>query len=287
VATATEHPGTIVQAWVPVPLAVELKARAAIDDRSVSAEIRDAITSYLAPPRRRRPMSDWQISVPYRNRSDRIDLADVADMSRKLEGDDAKVARALALLAVTDSGWETYGDLIDGLEAAGPTGRRQILDRAREGAGLPTTGKLEAERAFKAAQPLPSAQSLRDSRGCVPAICSEPGCPNILADDRLGSGSVAMVPVRRWWCDEHRAGHEADLEPYRPRLALSSSGLSHVDLDELEAEAERGRIEAESRRRQHEAREAEARADAERYAELEAAERERFHAVLATSRRQS
>jgi hypothetical protein len=67
----------------------------------------------------------WEIQVPLRDRDDRIDLADAYDMSRELPGDDAKVSRALVLLAVTDSAYRTYGDLLDRIESASLEERRR------------------------------------------------------------------------------------------------------------------------------------------------------------------
>jgi plasmid stability protein len=52
VATSTDSgTGTIVQSWVPVALADELRARAAREDSSVSAEVRRALVAYLRDSR--------------------------------------------------------------------------------------------------------------------------------------------------------------------------------------------------------------------------------------------
>ncbi|MBA2240023.1 MAG: ribbon-helix-helix protein, CopG family [Solirubrobacterales bacterium] len=43
---------TAVAAWIPASTAAELRARAAKEDRSLSAEIRRALNRYLAAPER-------------------------------------------------------------------------------------------------------------------------------------------------------------------------------------------------------------------------------------------
>ena len=49
------------------------------------------------------------------------------------------MARALGMELVLDPDVRTYGDALEKLDALGPEGRRALLDRAREGAGLPKT----------------------------------------------------------------------------------------------------------------------------------------------------
>lgn len=224
-------------------------------------------------------MSEWEISVPLGAPGERLDLGAMADATRDLPAEDAAVARQLALMAACDPDIHTYGDLRRKLEAAGEAGRREVLDRAREGAGLPSASKVDADRAFRAAQPPPSPNALRDAQGRIEARCSEAGCGRFEPHPAGISGAAALVSCKRWYCEEHRTGHETDLEPYTgPRLTYGPGGI--VDLDEQEREAKRARVEAESRRRQREARDAQARADGERYAELEEAAHRRFLSEL-------
>ena len=101
-----------------------------------------------------------------------------------------------------------------------------------------------------------------------------PSCSAFLPGEL--AGSFKWVEARRWWCEEHRAGHEDDLLPYAgPRLAYSASGAI-IDLDEQEAESERARIAAESRQARYEARQGQRREDAERLAAFEEAAARQF-----------
>jgi hypothetical protein len=217
----------------------------------------------------------WEIQVPVRDRDDRIDLNDLADMTReKLAGEDARVARALALMVVTDAGCETYGDLVDMVENTDPQTRRRLLDAARERAGLPPTAKVEAMEAFEAANASAAPSQMRDSQGRVQALCGVPNCRNFKAGEL--PGSIAWVDAKKWWCDQHRhLAADGDLEPWRPRSRYSRTGSIEFP-DEIEAEGERQRAAAESRQRQREAREAERAEDARALARYESAAAERF-----------
>jgi hypothetical protein len=216
----------------------------------------------------------WWIDVPLGDRDDRIDLADAYDVSRELQGDDAKVSRALVLLAVTDSACRTYGDLRDRIESASPEERRSMLDAARQSAGLPTTSKVEAMEAFEAANASAAPSQMRDSQGRSQALCGHPGCRNFEPGEL--PGSIAWVDVKRWWCDQHRhLAADGDLEPWRPRARYSRTGTIEFP-DEIEAEAERQRVAAESRQRQRAQREAERAEDARALAKYEAGAAARF-----------
>ena len=52
-ATETEKTGTVVQSWVPLELAVELKQHADRERRSVSAVIRHVLEDAVRPDERR------------------------------------------------------------------------------------------------------------------------------------------------------------------------------------------------------------------------------------------
>ena len=93
----------------------------------------------------------WQILVPFRSRSD--SLIDTVEAARELPaGEDRAVARQLVIGALIDGSAASAGELIDRLEKASPAERRKVLDEARARAGLPTTGQIEFEQKFEAAQ---------------------------------------------------------------------------------------------------------------------------------------
>lgn len=96
-------------------------------------------------------MSDWQIRIPYRSRSD--SLTDVVEAARELPTDeDRDVVRQLVLGEIVGGSATTAGDLLDQLEAATPELRRRLLDDARVKSGLPSTGDVEFEARFKMIQ---------------------------------------------------------------------------------------------------------------------------------------
>ena len=96
-------------------------------------------------------MSDWQLRIPYRSRSD--SLTSVADAARELPTDEERaVVRQLVLDEIVGGSAATAGELLDKVEKASPAERRRMLDDARAGAGLPTTGEVEFEARFKMTQ---------------------------------------------------------------------------------------------------------------------------------------
>ena len=96
-------------------------------------------------------MSDWQLRIPYRSRSD--PLTDVVEAARELPTDEERaVVRQLVLGEIVRGSATTAGELLDQIEAATPDQRRRLLDDARVGAGLPTTGDVEFEARFKMIQ---------------------------------------------------------------------------------------------------------------------------------------
>jgi hypothetical protein len=67
--------------------------------------------------------------------------------------------------------------MLEKLDALGAEGRRALLDRAREGAGLPKTAVVEGRRQVEfASRPRPT--QLRDSHGRCQALCGHEGCRN-------------------------------------------------------------------------------------------------------------
>lgn len=141
----------------------------------------------------------WQLRIPYRDRSEPI--AAVGDLARNLTGEDRAVARQLALDAAMN-GMRTVGDLLDGMERASATERRQMLDRARERVGLPDTKTAEARERFEAInQSLPPIDTARDPSGRIPATCSA-WLPQLRGglDDRRGRAAArdqVLVPGPR------------------------------------------------------------------------------------------
>jgi hypothetical protein len=117
-------------------------------------------------------MSDWQIEVVYRGRDDSI--AEVFEAAGELEGEAAAVARQVALGAVS-RGITNAGDLMDEIEAATPAIRRELLNEARQAAGLDTVEGEEWTRAQSARRVRSSG---RDAQGRIEALCAEPECRN-------------------------------------------------------------------------------------------------------------
>lgn len=92
----------------------------------------------------------------------------------------------------------------------------------------------------------------------------------MLADEQVGG--ILHVNVRRWFCAQHSAGHEDDMQPWTgPRFALGPGGVGIVNLDEQEAEAERERIREDGRRNLRESERADRVAEAEDHRVHEAA----------------
>jgi hypothetical protein len=223
---------------------------------------------------------EWQINVPYRDRSEPVTA--IADHASALaDSEEGDVVRGLAMELVLTTDLGTVGAALDAIDRADPASRRDLLDRARERAGLPSTEAAEQIARYEAANASLVAQSgpLRDSQGRIEARCAEPRCNRFEPHPQMG-GAAARVACRRWWCKEHRAGHEDDMTPYTgPRLGYSRIGLV-VDLDAQEREQERARAQAESQRRQLELREATRRADAVEHAKRKRAAREKLQREL-------
>ena len=183
----------------------------------------------------------WSISIPFVSRSD--SLPAVADAARALpEGDDRAVARQIVLRGMT-SGMTTAGDLVDRLAAMSPAERRALLDQARVGAGLPSTAETSA-----AAARMVRAQMInddaRDEIGRALQVCAQVGCKNFPIDPV--TGAHAPHAARRWWCSEHMAGHEDDMQPWTMRIGYGPSGAI-VFLDEVERDIATAEREAEAR----------------------------------------
>jgi hypothetical protein len=183
----------------------------------------------------------WSISIPYRDRSD--PLPAVVDAIRTLrEGDDRAIARQIVLRGMT-SGVATAGALLDQLSTMSPSERRGLLDGARRRAGLPSLADLQREAARRTYAP-PIGGLERDEAGCAFQVCAQPDCRNYPANP--ASGATMPHPAKRWWCSEHVAGHEADMEPWTLRVSFAAGGGLQFQ-DEVERDAEIAAVEAKRR----------------------------------------
>jgi hypothetical protein len=91
-------------------------------------------------------MSDWQLHVPHRSRSDHLGVVVPALASELEDPEDRDTARWLAVNAFWDFKFQTAGELLDHLEAITPAERRELLDHARADAGLPPTSDIDDRR---------------------------------------------------------------------------------------------------------------------------------------------
>jgi hypothetical protein len=168
----------------------------------------------------------------------------VADHVRALPaGEDRDVVRGLVLEAA-HSGMSTAGDVLDALEGMTPDARRRLLDRARERGGLPSLAEVKEQAARRVSTPPIFDAPARDEAGCAIQWCSEPGCRAFPV--RPGSGAVMPHPAKRWWCPEHVAGHEADMEPWTARIEFAPGGGLQFP-DEVERDIAIAEREAERR----------------------------------------
>lgn len=100
-------------------------------------------------------MSEWQISLPHRSRSEPFRVDALADYAAEAISDpeERAVTRALGMELLLSASPRTFGDAVDLVDTAdGPT-RRALLDRARERAGLRSTEREEQRRTYEAANP--------------------------------------------------------------------------------------------------------------------------------------
>jgi hypothetical protein len=200
-------------------------------------------------------VTDWQIHVPHRDRSD--SLATVAGLARHLPAADRAVARQVAVDARVEHGLRTAGELIDWLEQLEPAQRRQLLDDARSTCGLEPRAEIEGRRQVEAASKAALATQQSLLQGCHAA-----GCTTVPTRD---GGALREVDVVRWFCDQHcDQAAPGDMEPRPSPWRYSASGTI-VEVDT--AAEQRDAAAAESRRRQHDAKLAERAAEAAELAE--------------------
>jgi hypothetical protein len=187
------------------------------------------------------------LRIPYKDRSQPLADPDVLRLPEALEDRAERVTvDRLLVEAMGDPDLHTVGDFLDRMEQASPQERRRLIDEARQAAGLKTftasEWEAERERGRRAAAAIPR----RDGDGRIEASCSHPGCNNFEPDPV--TGLVAMLPVRKWWCPQHRSDHESDLQPWTPGLRVSEVGLVVDADDDIDAERERERSEREQER---------------------------------------
>jgi hypothetical protein len=217
----------------------------------------------------------WRINFAFRDRDQH--LAEVLADQHALPRDERPVARAVLLELATEPGIDTAGDALDRLEAASPDERRRMLDQARAAAGLRPTGEIDRDRRWEAMQaslPL-SGRPPRDEAGYTHQSCAEPGCRAFPVDPT--TGAMAKTNAKRWRCEEHRAGHEQDMEPWTRTLRYGRSGQPIWDNDnEAEDEAKRVEHELERARKRREQIQAERRAEVEGFRRHAAAVRDHY-----------
>jgi hypothetical protein len=180
------------------------------------------------------------LKIPYRDRDQRLDDPGVLDLPRALEDrDERAVADHLLIEAMADPSLHTVGDLLDRIERASPRERRRIADQARAETGLKTFTAIEweaaQERHRRAAAPR------RDADRRALQICNEPGCAAQAINP--ATGAPEPVAAKRWWCPEHRAGHEDDMRPWTHTYRYSETGLLVDVEDDVNAELEQRRSE--------------------------------------------
>ncbi len=179
---------------------------------------------------------------------------EVVDAAREvLEGDDLRVVEQVAYDAMV-RGKTKVGDLLGELEAAGPDGRRRIVDQARENLGMMSLADEEGHRAFEVANRALRMRPSYDEHGRRSVVCAEANCN---AWPQGEQGEPLPVADRVWWCDRHRhlAGPEDHLPP-EPKyeidphtFAVTAVGAEKERLLAEDEKLRRGAEEREQRRR--------------------------------------
>jgi hypothetical protein len=182
------------------------------------------------------------LKVPFRDPNQVLTDPDVLRLPEELEDpEERRVADRLLVDAMADPDLATVGDLLDRIEQASPQERRRLADQARAEAGIKTFTAVEVEAAVERGRR--AAPPRRDADGHIEAYCAHPGCTHFEPDP--ATGLVAMVPVRKWWCPEHRVAREDDMQPWTPGYRVSEIGLVVDADDDADAERERQSVEAE------------------------------------------
>ncbi len=164
-------------------------------------------------------MSDWEIRIPYYGDPDDVVLFVASAARETMDADDARVVEVIAKDAL-QRGVLTVGQLLDEYQGLSEAERRQRFDSAREQAGLISATESDKRRedarfesGWQALQP-PGPERWSPLQAC-------PACGARPVKD---AGAWAEVECEQWWCEEHRAGHEADMEEHQPAIV----GLSQT-----------------------------------------------------------
>ena len=215
----------------------------------------------------------WQLRLPLRDFDEPLDARALDELPQALgDGDEERVTRSLLLSAWIDHGCKTVGDVKTLLAMATPERRRELLDLARESAGLKTATRIDFEQQFARDQ---ANARVRAAATSPYQVCAADGCGAVPVNE---VGAPIPTDVRRWWCEAHRdQAAPGDTQPRPPRIRLTDCGvLVEHDADE----EERARVAEKSRQRIRELREAERAAEAEELHALEEARRAKHRREL-------
>lgn len=204
-------------------------------------------------------MSEWQSTIPWRDRSDPLYEAAIA-AGELSDPNEQRVAQNIAVELETEHRLHSVGDALDALAAASFDQKRGLLDRARESAGLPSATAIEDARRAEAVQADARAGwNGRDRQGRAFMGCAHPGCMTLPIDP--DTGKPMAIKARRWWCPVHRgeAGPQDHLPPEEGRVDPATMALRPPPGEVARMEAEREKLREEDRERNRRRR-AEARA---------------------------
>jgi hypothetical protein len=175
----------------------------------------------------------WTLQIPFRDRDDLVLDAISAARAAALPDSEQRVVEVLARDAL-QNGILTVGELLDEIGTRDASGRRRLLDWARERAGIPTTREVDKSREFRrilADDPLPPPsqrnQLPRDAQGRAWQQCPQCG-----AWPTNEAGAPVPQRAKKWWCPRHRdQAAEGDMDDWQPtRLIALPGGGSRPEL---------------------------------------------------------
>lgn len=216
--------------------------------------------------------------LPVRDRSEPFDLGRISDDIDAATDDPAhrQVLRNLATEIATTLPATTIGEALDALDRAGPITRGQMLDRAREKAGVPSLEQEAIDKVELRPRHYIARGPARNPDGSIDKLCGEPTCRNYEPGEQVGS--FARTKAIRWYCDEHantaERREQMATEWTGPRYGYGPSGVL-VDLDEQEAEKQKAALREQHRAAEIAERNAEAARDSEALQEHREAARRR------------
>jgi hypothetical protein len=179
----------------------------------------------------------WEIRLPIGNANQPLTPGAIHGLASHLDGEERAIARTVLVDALT-RGIPTVGEALGEVEGMTQAERHELLNEARESAGLASTERIDAERQIADFERVSAAAGRveRSEGGFGFLSCSHPGCVVHPQDEH---GSWLQVSVRKWWCALHASESQpGDDEQWRPPLALDPSG-GLVDLEEQEFERAR------------------------------------------------